>query len=119
MDSRHKMGVAVAAAAMTVGVGWLLDNAGVAPAIEWLWTLGLAVSGVLLVTLLGLDKVTAVAGPFLVVCSAFSVLRQTGRIEFHDEIPILVIIFGALLLVAVLSPLKSPDWLLREDESWL
>jgi hypothetical protein len=116
MDSTRKIGVAVAVAAMTVGAGWLLDNAGVAPAIEWLWTLGLAVTGVLSVVLLGFDRVTAVVGPFLVVCSVFSILQQTGRIEVYYEIPILVILFGVLLLAAVVFPLKSPEWLLREDE---
>jgi hypothetical protein len=116
MDSTRKIGIAVAVAAMTVGVGWLLDNAGVAPGIEWLWTLGLAVTGVLSIALLGFDKATAVIGPFLVICSVFSILRQTGRVEVYYEIPILVIIFGALLLLAVVSPLKRPDWLLQEDQ---
>ncbi len=40
--------------------------------------------------------------------------RQTGRVSVNHEIPILVILFGALLLVAVLSPLKHPEWLTGE-----
>ncbi len=116
MDSKKKTGVAMAVTILTVGAAWLLNNVGVLPAVEWVWTLGLAVTGVLVIGFLGLDKATTVIGPFLIIGSIFSILRQTGRISVNYEIPILVILFGVLLLIAVLSPLKNPEWLTGESE---
>jgi hypothetical protein len=112
----NKSGVAAAVAIMALGVAWLLNNVGVMPAVEWVWTLGLAVAGIMIVALLGLDKVTSVIGPFLVIGSFFSILRQAGTIPIHYEVPILVILLGVLLLVAVLSPLKSASWLFEEEK---
>jgi len=107
-----KTGVTAAIAIISLGIAWLLNNVGILPAVEWVWTLGLAVAGVVIIAVLGFDKATAVIGPFLVIGSFFSILRQTGRISVNYEIPILVIIFGLLLLVAVVAPLKHPVWLL-------
>ncbi len=116
MDSKKKTGMAMAVAIITIGAAWLLNNVGVLPAVEWVWTLGLAVTGILIIAVLGLDKATTVIGPFLIIGSVFSILRQTGRISINHEIPILVILFGVLLLVAVLLPLKHPEWLVGEGE---
>jgi len=116
MDSR-KTTIASAVAIIALGVAWLLNNVGVLPAVEWIWTLGLAVTGILIVAIGGLDKATVVVGPFLVIGSFFSILRQTGKISISYEIPILVIIFGLLLLVTVLLPLKPPAWLLDDRET--
>jgi hypothetical protein len=110
MASRNA-GIASAIAIISLGVAWLLNNAGVLPAVEWVWTLGLAIAGVLLIGFLGFDKVTIVFGPFLIIASFFSFLRQTGRISASYEVPILVILFGLLILISVLSPLKPASWL--------
>lgn len=115
MDSK-KTGIASAIAIMTLGIAWLLNNVGILPAVEWIWTLGLAITGILTIAIAGLDKGTVVVGPFLIIGSFFSILRQTGNISINYEIPILVIIFGLLLLVAILSRLKNPKWLLGEQE---
>lgn len=48
---------------ITLGIGWLLTTLGVGPGIDWVWTLALAVIGVLTIALGGLDKVTVVLGP--------------------------------------------------------
>ncbi|MEJ2132609.1 MAG: hypothetical protein P8Y95_13565 [Gammaproteobacteria bacterium] len=115
--SARKTGIGVAVAIIAIGIAWLLNSVGVLPAIEWLWTLGLAVTGVLVLGLLGVDKVTAVLGPFLLISSAFSIVRQLGWVTLSYEVPLLVIIFGVLLLVAVVSPLQKPAWLLGEEEA--
>jgi len=112
----NKSGVTSAVAIIALGVAWLLNNVGVLPTVEWVWTLGLAVSGIMIVLMLGLDKVTAVIGPFLVIGSFFSILRQTSKISTNYEVPILVIIFGLFLLITVLAPLKSPSWLFEEQK---
>jgi hypothetical protein len=96
---------------ITIGVGWLLSTLGLAPNIDWVWTLGLLVAGLATFALYGLDKVTLVVGSFLVVASTLSVLRQTDRLSADAEVPILVIVAGVLLLAARLRSVPTPKWL--------
>lgn len=98
---------------ITIGVGWLLTTLGFAPAIDWIWTLGLAVVGMLSFVIGGFDKVTLVVGPFFMITSLLSVLRQTGRLEFNVEVPILVIVSGVLLLVVRSPAIPAPQWATR------
>ena len=102
---------------ITVGFGWLLSSAGVMPSIDWLWTLGLAVSGGLAFAVAGWDKVTAVVGPMLMAASGLSMLRQSGHITLGTEMPILVMLLGVLLLVARSPKVRRPQWLLDAAES--
>jgi len=100
---------------ITVGIGWLLSTLGFAPDIVWVWSLGLLVAGILPFMLGGLDKVSIVAGPFFLIAAGLSVLRQTGRIEFNIEVPILVIVSGILLLVARMPSIPPPKWFIPHD----
>ncbi len=102
---------------ITVGAGWLLTTLGVAPGINWVWTLGLAIVGLLAIVVGGLDKVSVVIGPFFILASFFSILRQTGRLHVDVEVPILVIIAGVLLLVARLPVIPIPKWILDDPKS--
>src|SRR5262245_57110836 len=101
---------------ITLGAGWLLTTMGVAPGIDWAWTLGLAVAGLLTMVVGGCDKVTVVIGPFFIVASCLSILRQTGRMELDVEVPILVILMGILLLVARLPAIPAPQWMNQEPK---
>ncbi|HMP80918.1 MAG TPA: hypothetical protein PKD54_15790, partial [Pirellulaceae bacterium] len=83
---------------ITVGTGWLLSTLNVVPGIDWVWTLGLAMVGLLTFALSGIDKLTVVVGPFFLLASCLSVLRQTGQISLDVEVPILVISAGVLML---------------------
>ncbi len=96
---------------MTVGIGWLLSTLGIAPKVNWIWTLGLGIVGVLTFALHGLDKVTLAVGPFFVAASLLSVLRQTGRLSLDVELPILVILAGVLLLACRHPRVPAPRWL--------
>lgn len=98
---------------IALGTGWLLTTLGVVPEINWVWTLGVALTGVLAFVLGGVDKVTIVVGPFFLIASALSVLRQTGRLHPDIEIPILVIVAGVLLIVARCRSIPAPTWLLE------
>ncbi|MGD9634839.1 MAG: hypothetical protein AB7G28_13010 [Pirellulales bacterium] len=98
---------------ITLGAGWLLTAMGVAPEINWIWTLGLALVGVLALAVSGIDKSTIVIGPLFVLASCLSLLRQTGRLEVDMEIPVLVIATGILLLVARYRRIPAPSWLLE------
>ena len=98
---------------ITVGIGWLLTTLGIAPGIDWIWTLGLAVVGFLTFALSGLDKLTVVIGPLFIIAACLSVLRQTDRLSLDVEIPILVIMAGVLMLIARLPKIPAPRWLLE------
>ncbi len=97
---------------IAVRTGWLLTTLGIAPGIDWVWTLGLAVTGFLAFAVGGFDKVTFVTGLFLIITSMLSVMRQTGRVSVDVEIPILVIVSGVLLLVARNPMVPVPKWIL-------
>ena len=97
---------------ITLGIGWLLTVLGVAPQINWVWTLGLALVGVLALAVGGIDKSTVVIGPLFILASCLSLLRQMGRLHVDTEIPILVIATGVLLLVARHRRIPAPSWLL-------
>ncbi len=96
---------------ITVGSGWLLTTVGVVPGVDWAWSLGLAGVGLLVFIIGGFDKVTFAVGPFLIIASVLSVLRQTGRMRPDIEVPIFVIVAGALILVARLPVVPMPNWL--------
>ena len=95
---------------ITVGVGWLLASKGIAPHINWVWTLGMAVCGVLMFALMGFDKLSFVLGAFFLVCSGMSVLRQQGVVLVDTEAPVLVIVAGVLLALARSKRVPVPNW---------
>ena len=95
---------------IAVGIGWLLSTLGLAPQINWIWTLGLASIGLLTFLISGIDKATVVVGTLLILASILSVLRQTGRLVIDHELPIMVIASGVLLLVARSNAVSSPKW---------
>ncbi len=101
---------------IVVGVGWFLNVQGVNPKIDWIWTSAIAALGVLTLAVGGIDKLTAVIGPFLIISSICSLLRQTGRLPVDKEIPILTIVIGVLLLIAHVLKLKTPEVLKEEKE---
>ncbi|MGQ0637165.1 MAG: hypothetical protein ACT4QC_21360 [Planctomycetaceae bacterium] len=105
---------------ITVGVGWLLTAKGVGPGINWVWTLGLGGIGIVVFVVSGgVDKASVVLGPFFLIASFFSLLRQTGRMVLETEVPSLVITIGVLLLLAQAPFVPPPRWLvpLRENDA--
>ncbi|MEX2114580.1 MAG: hypothetical protein WD845_15405 [Pirellulales bacterium] len=101
---------------ITVGAGWLLTTLGIEPEIDWIWTLTLAVAGVMTFAVGGLDKVTMVVGPFFIVASCLSVLRQTDRLQPNVEVPVIVIVAGLLLLIARSPAVPMPSWILDDAQ---
>jgi hypothetical protein len=99
----------------TVGIGWLLTTLGIAESINWIWSLGLAVVGILCLAG-GFDKFSVVVGPLFLVASLFSVLRQTGRLNIDTEVPILVIVLGILMGIARLPIVPQPAWILKAED---
>jgi hypothetical protein len=99
-----------------LGVTWLLNVLKIIPGVDWMWTVGLATVGILTLAVGGINKLSIVVGPFFMVASVCSVLRQTGRLEIDREVPILTIVLGCLLLLVQLLKLPLPDILKSEEE---
>jgi len=104
--------IAAGVALVVLGSVWLLDALGVLEAFAWLWPLTLALAGVLVVILMGLDKGTAVIAPFLLAWAALTVAWRQELLSWTAGAAVLVILFGLLLLAAPLLPLPRPVWLL-------
>ena len=97
------------------GAAWLLNTLNIIPGVDWLWTVGLAATGIISMAVGGLNKLTVVVGPFLLVAAIFSIMRQTGRLNLDHEVPILVIVLGILMLISQLSKLPVPESFKKPD----
>ena len=104
---------------ITIGIGDLLTTLGFFPGVDWVWTLALAIVGVLVIVLSGgIDKVSIVIGPFLLAASVLSILRQTGQLDPKLEASLVVILIGVLLLVSQLGAVPPPRWFAGAVGSW-
>ena len=106
----HRLSIVVPVIIVVVGVGWLLTTHNVIGGVNWVWVLGLAAAGVLTMALGGIDKFTFVVGPFLIIATIFSILRQTDQIKIDTEVPCMMIIAGLLILLARFLPVPTPQW---------
>ena len=97
-----------------IGTGWILNVYGIIPAVDWIWSLLLGLTGLLTLFLGEKNKFTFVIGPFLLVSSVLSVLRQTDILQIKYEVPMLVIVMGILWLIVDLKKLPFPEWLKNE-----
>lgn len=114
---KSRSGLLIPVLIIGLGVAWLLTTLKILPGVDWIWTGGLGLCGLLTLAVSGLNKFSVVVGPFLLIGSIFSVLRQTGKLAVDVELPVLFIIFGVLLLASYLLPLPLPDFLRPEDSS--
>jgi hypothetical protein len=96
---------------VAVGGGWLLSSLGFIPSVDWAWSLGLAVIGVLAIALSGFDKLSFVVAGFFGLASVLSVLRQIGVVRVEVEVPALVLGAGILLIAARSKAIPMPRWL--------
>jgi hypothetical protein len=94
---------------IALGVTWLLNVLEIMPGVDWIWTVGLAAVGLIALLLGGINKLTAVVGPFLMIGSVCSLLRQLDKLPIDREVPILTIILGILMLLVQILDLPMPD----------
>ena len=113
MKSR-KPAIAIAFLIVALGIAWLLNAMRVAPNLDWIWIIGLGVSGILLLTVTRMDRFNFVAGLSLIVSSVLAVLRQSGKLTVNVEAPVLFITIGMLLLLAQFIPLPASAPALEE-----
>ena len=97
--------IAISLLVIAVGGAWLLNTMNIIPGVNWVWTVGLAVSGILLLMLTGMNKLSVVIGPFLMAASILSLLRQQGSLPIDREVPYLVIALGTFMLMSAMSSL--------------
>jgi hypothetical protein len=103
----RKPAIAISFLIVALGVAWLLNAMRVAEGLDWIWIIGLGVSGILLLTVTRLDRFNFVAGLSLIVSSVLAALRQSGKLSINIEAPVLFITVGILLLLAQLLPLPA------------
>ena len=97
-----------------VGVAWLLNAEKLISGVDWVWTIGLAAAGISTLLFGGCNRLTMVIGPFLLIASVTSILRQTGVLSTDIEIPVLTIVLGVLWLITSLLKLPVPRPLKKE-----
>src|SRR5688572_17470952 len=85
---------------IVIGVGWLLSVKQVLPTVDWVWVLLLGTAGLSILLVKRLTRTSIIAGPFLILWAALSFMRQTGKISEEVLVPVLIILFGVLLLVS-------------------
>jgi len=98
-----------------LGTAWLLNTIEFYPEIDWFLTSTIAFVGIAPFALWGFDKFTFVVGSFFVIWSVLTFLRQISVITLSLELPMLVIIFGTLMLLAKILPIKSPPWVIEHS----
>ena len=91
-----------------IGVLTLLEQYGVVPSFNQLWTIGLAAVGVLTFLLNGYNKSSFVIGSFLILSSGLSILRTQEILDVAKEIPIIFIALGTLMLISRSGAIPDP-----------
>ena len=87
------------------GLGWLLNALQVFPEVNWLWTVLLCGSGLLLLMMNGINRSTVLFGPLLVAAGLLWLAHEVGAFGVAVELPILLIVFAALWAVS-----EHPRW---------
>jgi hypothetical protein len=100
---------------IALGITWLLNVMEIMPGVNWIWTVGLAAAGLITLFIGGINKLTVVIGPFLMIASVCSLLRQLDKLPIDREVPILTIILGVLMLIVQILNLPLPDALKTVD----
>ncbi len=96
----NKTAVAISLLIIALGIAWLLNKLAIIPGLDWFWVVGLGFSGILLLTVAGIDRFNFVVGVSLIVCSILSALRQMNKLTGDLEAPILFTTVGVLLFLA-------------------
>jgi hypothetical protein len=102
-------GILLSLLIIAIGVAWLLMTMNVIPGVDWIWTVSLAAAGVITLAWTRLNKITFLMGFFLIIGSVFSILRQTNVLSVDKEVPMLVIVFGLLFLIAQMPFIPLPQ----------
>ena len=109
-----RMKLVAPAIVVILGASWLLNTWDLVAGVNWVQTVGLVAAGVCVPIIGGIDKLTAVVGPFLIAVSACRFLGQIGSLGERVEMPIYVIILGCLVLLVQVARIPTPGIFKRE-----
>jgi len=109
-------GILLSLLIIAIGVAWLLNTLHFIGGVDWIWTILLAAAGIISFAWTKLNKVSFICGSLLLIGSVFSVLRQTGLLSIDVEVPVLVILFGVLFMVAQLPIIPLPQSIVQMRE---
>jgi hypothetical protein len=112
--SRNALVVAILL--ITLGTAWLLEIHHIGAPVSWPWPMLLTVIGALFLLVYGLNKITVVLGPFLIIGAVTNVLCQVNWMSVRSVIPSLVVAAGVLILLAYLLPLPLPEFM-KDDNA--
>lgn len=99
---------------IVLGGAWLLNSLHWLPDVQWLWIGGLAGAGVAILLLDGITKSSVVAGPLLILAGLLSFLRQYHDLGWRFIVPIMLICWGATLLIARAPSIPASRHLRRD-----
>jgi len=85
---------------IVVGLVWLAWQFRIFPDIDWIIAAGLVGGGIAVLAFDGITKSSVVIGPFLMATGGAWALHEFQRVEWHYLIPTLLVVLGALMLVA-------------------
>jgi hypothetical protein len=85
---------------IVVGVLWLVWYFGWFPDVDWIIAVGLAAGGVAVLLFDGVTKSSVVIGPFMIASGLVWALHDRYRVSWSVLVPALLILLGALMLVA-------------------
>lgn len=85
---------------IVLGGSWLLHSLHWLPDVQWLWIFGLAGAGVAILLLDGLTKSSVVSGPLLILAGLLSFLRVYHNLGWHFIIPVMLVGWGLVMLIA-------------------
>ncbi len=85
---------------IVLGLSWLLKSLDWMPDAHWLWILGLAGAGVVVLVLDGVTKSSVVAGPLLILAGALYFAHQFYQLGWRFILPVMLVAAGCLMLVA-------------------
>jgi threonine/homoserine efflux transporter RhtA len=107
--SMHYMLVSMLTIAL--GAAWLLNLFPMLPNAGWVWTMGLGVAGMLILALCGVNKLTVVTGPLLIIAAFMMAMQMMGRMQIHQQLPMLTVALGGLMLLSSMAPVPLPGWM--------
>ncbi|WP_034639981.1 hypothetical protein [Chitinilyticum aquatile] len=84
---------------IVIGAGWLLNELNIMPEISWVVIIGLAVAGIAVLLIDGVNKSSIVLGPLLMGASLATFLGQYYGFGLSLQLPALMILLGLLLLL--------------------
>jgi hypothetical protein len=102
---------------IVAGAAWLLSSLNWLPEVHWLWILGLAGAGMAILMLDGITKSSVVAGPLLILAGLLSFFHQYYLLGWRFIIPIMLIAWGSMMLIARSPSIPESRRLRRRIES--